>query len=264
MLMKRQIKQLLLYTLVAILVTSVFVFWPKTVHHESSDIESKMPKAYSYKKTTASNGMELHYLQTRPSNISLERINNNVILAPYYGINGGFFYDSSLLSIAVVNDVPVNGESNAYGAGSENIKYARGTLVWDGLLDTLSVQVVRKATELQISDRTLYWAQGGISMGLGLDDRWADQAKVENAPFPDGAHLRSGAVYDTHGNLYLVVSSTKGTLGDFRKAILEEIGNGSLVDGVFLDGDGSSQLRSRETKLAGDNRTVVEMMRILR
>ncbi|TFE26634.1 hypothetical protein [Cohnella luojiensis] len=74
--------------------------------------------------------------------------------------------------------------------------------------------------------------------------------------------LRSAVVYDTDGNLYLIVSTTKGFLADFREAILEKIGNGLLKNGIFLDGDGSSQLRSREAKLRGDGRPVVQMMRL--
>lgn len=223
-----------------------------------------MPHEYTYGTSVAGNGMELHYLRTRPSNIGLASVHNNVVAAPYYGINGGFFYEDSLLSIAVFNDIPVNKELGQYGSGASNAKYARGTLVWDGALDRLSVQVVRQASELSVTDRSRFWAQGGISMSLDNDEGWMEQIAAEAAPLPDNYCLRSAAVYDDEGNLYLVVSSTKGTLAAFREAIVERVGDGKLVNGVFLDGDGSSQLRSREAKLSGDGRPVVQMLSLLK
>lgn len=222
-----------------------------------------MPRSYEYGTAMASNGMELHYLRTRPSNVEPLTVRNNVAAAPYYGINGGFFYEDALLSVSVVNDAPVQGEPGQYGSGGSNAKYARGTLVWDGALDRLSVQVVRQAKEIEVTDRSRFWAQGGISMSLTRDEDWAVQAAEEASPLPDRNSLRSAAVYDTEGNLYLVVSATKGPLAVFRAAIVERIGAGKLADGIFLDGDGSSQLRSREKKLAGDGRPVVQMLRLI-
>ncbi|MFX3634700.1 MAG: hypothetical protein ACE3L7_12755 [Candidatus Pristimantibacillus sp.] len=222
------------------------------------------PSDYTYELMKASNGMELHVLKVKPSNITLTAINNNVALTPNYGINGGFFYEQSLLSIAIVDSIPVNGAIGDYGSGNENAKYARGTLVWDGARDELSVQVVSKASELKVKDHTRFWAQGGISMSINDEANWAEQAALEQAPFPDEDRLRSGAVYDRHGMLYLVVSSTKGSLDLFRDAILEQVGGGQLEDGIFLDGDGSSQLQSADAVLTGDNRPVVQMMQIIK
>jgi hypothetical protein len=232
-------------------------------NNEHRDEELNMPRNYIYGKVIATNQMELHYLRTRPSNIMLESVHNNVTAVPFYGINGGFFYQDDLLSIAVVNDKPVNEAVGQYGAGAANAKYARGTLVWDGSTDQLSVQVVSMVSELAVTDRLSYWAQGGISMSLGSDDHWLEQIATENAPLPIDNCLRSAAVFDKEGNLYLVVSTTKGSLASFREAIIEQIGEGNLVDGIFLDGDGSSQLRSRETKLRGDGRPVVQMLRLI-
>ncbi|MCM3625843.1 hypothetical protein M3194_00515 [Paenibacillus glycanilyticus] len=222
------------------------------------------PTAYVYEELEAANGMKLHVLQTSPSNITLASIQNNVALSPHYGINGGFFYEKALLSIAVVDGMPVNGALEAYGAGEENAKYARGTLVWDGVSGKLSVQVVREASELKVMDPARFWAQGGISMGIGQDQNWLTQIGTEQAPLPDANRLRSAAVYDLNGKLYLIVSSTKGTLQEFRDAIIEKVGDGRLEDGIFLDGDGSSQLRSAEKVLTGDNRPVVQMMALVK
>lgn len=219
-------------------------------------------KDYRYESLTASNGMKLHVLVAKPAHISLEVVSQNVTLTQKVGINGGFFYGESLISMGVMNGKAVNGPLSEYGSGGENMKYARGTLVWDGESNQLSVQVVSKASELKVKDSTRFWAQGGISMSLSDDDHWGEQAKLENAPFPDEPRLRSGAVYDQKGLLYLIVSETKGTLESFRSAIQEKLGDHMLVDGIFLDGDGSSQLLSKEKSLAGDHRPVLQMMRI--
>ncbi|MBP3963903.1 phosphodiester glycosidase family protein [Paenibacillus lignilyticus] len=218
---------------------------------------------YLYMEREASNGFKLHVLQTQPSNITFETIRNNLSLSDYYGINGGFFYESALLSMAVVNGNPVAGAPNHYGSGSENAKYPRGTLVWDEIANKLSVQVVSTVSELQVRDRAHFWAQGGISMSLGLDEEWLMRAQLENAPNMDEDRLRTAAVYDNSGRLYLVVSSTKGTLEAFRTAIIEQVGAGQLADGIFLDGDGSSQMQVAETVLPGDNRPVVQMIRLI-
>lgn len=220
--------------------------------------------SYTYAAVTAPNGMKLHVLQTKPAYVTLEAIQNNVTLAGKVGINGGFFYGNQLLSIGVVNSLPVNGEIGNFGTGGENVKYARGTLVWDGASDSLSVQVASLASELKVKDHTRFWAQGGISMSLGDDDRFLAQTVEEHAPFPDDERLRSAAAYDDKGTLFLIVSETKGSLAEFREAIVDSIGDGKLVDGIFLDGDGSSQLLSNEASLPGDNRPVVQMLRIVK
>ncbi|MBM7565206.1 hypothetical protein [Paenibacillus sacheonensis] len=231
---------------------------------QPEDDELSMPHAYVYGEVSAANGMDLHYLMTRPDNVRPESIHKNVSLGPYYGVNGGFFFQESLLSIAVVDDMPVNAAPNVYGAGDLNAKYARGTLVWDEAAGKLSVQTVSSASDLRVTDRSHYWAQGGISMSLGRDDKWLAQAEAEQAPNIEDKRLRSAAVYDDAGSLYLVVSTTRGTLADFRSAIVERIGGGRLSGGIFLDGDGSSQLRSREIRLSGDGRPVVQMLRLLK
>ncbi|SEO97150.1 phosphodiester glycosidase family protein [Paenibacillus sp. OV219] len=232
--------------------------------HASPHVARFPAQEYQYMEKVASNGFKLHMLQTDPSNISLEIVRQNLALSDYYGVNGGFFYDTSLLSMAIMNGQPVGGAKGQYGAGDENTKFPRGTLVWDGVSNKLTVQIVSKASELRVSDPLHFWAQGGISMSLGKDDLWQGRAMLENAPLMDNDHLRSAAVYDRQGKLYLIVSSTKGTLADFRTAILEQLGSVQLVDGIFLDGDGSSQLQAAEKVLPGDSRPVVEMMRIVK
>ncbi|MEV5024628.1 hypothetical protein [Paenibacillus sp. LPE1-1-1.1] len=232
--------------------------------NEANLLEAGQALHYTYDSHNATNGMTLHVLMTRPADVTLETINNNITLSGKVGINGGFFYGEQLLSIGVVDSIPVNKDIGSFGTGSENVKYARGTLVWDGASDQLSVQVASKASELKVKDHTRFWAQGGISMSLGDDARWALQTVIENAPFPGDDRLRSAAVYDEAGMLYLIVSETKGTLASFREAIIQTVGEGKLVDGIFLDGDGSSQLLSSDASLPGDNRPVVQMIRIVK
>ncbi|EFM13171.1 conserved hypothetical protein [Paenibacillus curdlanolyticus YK9] len=218
-------------------------------------------EGYAY-RMKASDGVKLHMLVTEPDKVTLDAVRGNVSASPFYGINGGFFYNGRLLSMALVNDQPVGGSAGAYGSGSENVRVPRGTLVWDGAEDRLSVQVLSNPKELQVSDRDHYWAQGGISMKPKEEAGWRKQIEDELAPFPDDARLRTAAVYDTEGRLYLVVTDTKTTLAQFRTAIIHSIP--MIEDGIFLDGDGSSQLRSFEASLSGDGRRVEQMIRLVR
>ncbi|WP_223192545.1 hypothetical protein [Paenibacillus sedimenti] len=73
---------------------------------------SKKPHAYTYSKLSAANGIVLHALKTKPDNIAIKAIHTNVTDTGLYGINGGFFYNGDLLSIAVTDDRPAKGEAN--------------------------------------------------------------------------------------------------------------------------------------------------------
>ncbi|WP_214629412.1 phosphodiester glycosidase family protein [Paenibacillus agaridevorans] len=246
--------------------TVIFMLLVQSLNQKSEQKNNVLDSVagYTYQAAEATNGLKLHILKTKPANVTLEVISNNVTLSGKAGVNGGFFYGTDLMSLAVVGGHPVNGAKSDYGSGWENMKYARGTLVWDGKSDSLSVQVVRQSTELKVKDVERFWAQGGISMSLGDDAGWQAQILAEAAPFPDDLRLRSGAVYDDKGFLYLIVSETPGTLESFRDGIKELLDDQGLVDGIFLDGDGSSQLLSKEAALPGDNRPVVQMIRIMK
>ncbi|GFN31787.1 hypothetical protein PCURB6_20470 [Paenibacillus curdlanolyticus] len=241
------------------LAASGIAIWLTQGSSKQQDVGHKLYDGYTYERKNV-NGIMLHAIVTEPQKITLDVIHGNVSTSPYYGINGGFFYNGSLLSIAVINDQPVGGKPNDYGSGYVNMKVPRGTLVWDGIDKTLSVQVVSRADELKVSDRDHYWAQGGISMSLSDEQLWRKQLEKELAPMPDEERLRSAAVYDTKGTLYLIVSQTKTTLANFRSAIKEAFG--PLEDGIFLDGDGSSQLHAYEAALPGDGRPVEQIIRL--
>nr|WP_275097548.1 phosphodiester glycosidase family protein [Paenibacillus alvei] len=189
----------------------------------------------------------------------------NVYSQPLAAVNGGFFDFASgaLLSISVQNDKPVKGSRGEYGSGWYNAKYARGTLVWDAAARRYSIQVVKSADELQVSDRNRYWAQGGISMSLQDDARWQKIAQQQNMPNMSGKVYRTALVYGSGLSLWLVVTNTACTASEFRSAIKQKIGSGTLTDGVFLDGSGSSQLHYNSVSLRGDGRTVHSIISIM-
>lgn len=219
-------------------------------------------RAYAYQKLTAGNGVELHAIAATPGKIGLKAIDRNVTETRDYGINGGFFWEGYLLSIAVVNDRPVKGAPGDYGSGWFNTDRARGTLVWDGATGRYSVQVAESAEELQVTDRGRYWAQGGVSMGLRNENGWKAQALSEEFPAMEENRLRSGMVYDTDGRLWLLVTTTPCTGEEFRNAVREKVASGKLVDGIYLDGDGSSQLQLGKLRIAGDGRPVYQMITV--
>ncbi len=232
---------------------------------QSEDRADEQAQSYAYGiAEDSANGVRMHMLRVDPDLVDLVAIRSNVTHAGLTGINGGFFYDNQLLSIAVEDDQPAAGEPGGYGSGWFNVKYARGTLVYDKTNGELSVQVAASAEELQMADRSRYWAQGGISMGLasGYGSEWRQQADAEAAPYPDDERLRSAMAYDEEGNVHLIVTSVMCTLGELRDAIIRLRDTHGFVDGIFLDGDGSSQLRAAEEQLAGDGRPVVQMIAI--
>jgi hypothetical protein len=225
--------------------------------------EQSQPYLYGIVEDPA-NKVRMHMLRVDPELVDLVAIRSNVTHSGLTGINGGFFYDNQLLSIAVEDDMPAAGERGGYGSGWFNIKYARGTLVYDKTNGELSVQVAASAEELKVADRSRYWAQGGISMELerGEGPEWRLQADAEAAPYPDDERLRSAMVYDEAGNVHLIVTSTMCTLEQLRDAIIRERDAYGFIEGIFLDGDGSSQLMASEELLAGDGRPVVQMIAI--
>jgi hypothetical protein len=229
--------------------------------------ELNHPQHYYFNKLTASNDVVLSVIRTNADNVQLQNIATNVTQTTYYGINGGFFWEGALLSIAVMNDKPLIGRAGDYGSGWYNWSdgtYKRGTLVWDGLHKQFSVQLAGQASELHISSIDDYWAQGGVSMSLGNEANWEKQIIYEHMPGYNDGHMRSGLVYDENQQLYMVVTTTSCTVAQFRSAILEKLGNQKLVDGIFLDGDGSSQLQVRDARIVGDHRQVYQMLSLKR
>ncbi|UQZ36060.1 hypothetical protein C2I18_22520 [Paenibacillus sp. PK3_47] len=220
-----------------------------------------LPHTYEYLEVTTPEQVNLHMMAVAPEDIALRAAGIPLRQVAAYGINGGFFYGEDLLSVAIVNDVPVNGTRGGYGSGWFNAKYARGTMVWNGTDGRLSVQTVSSGDELKITDRAHYWAQGGISMHLQQEELWTTAMRAEHLPYADEQRLRSGMVYDSSGKLWLIVTPTLCTAEQFRTAVLHSV-PGEGREGIFLDGDGSSQMNAEEIVLTGDSRPVVQMIAV--
>jgi hypothetical protein len=218
---------------------------------------------YTYGSVSASNGVDLRFMKTSPNNIVLKAISDPVPDTGEYGVNGGFFYNGDILSIAVNDNSPVKGSIGDYGVGWYNEKYARGTLVWDASAREYSVQIVSSASDLIVTETSSYWAQGGISMSLQDDNGWDEQADAEGMPNRTGSTQRTGMVYNSELNVWLVITPDACTAAQFRSAIKEKIGSGTLVDGIFLDGGGSTQMKCAEYTYRGTDphpgRTIYEM-----
>ncbi|MBC8079235.1 MAG: phosphodiester glycosidase family protein [Gorillibacterium sp.] len=244
------------------LIVMLIMIWSLWNKGQQGDIKVG-PTAYTYKSFTASNGLLLHRLQTSPDNIRLSEVDANLVGLELYGINGGFFYEKSLLSIAVNDDIPATGGEKNQSSGWFNVKYPRGTLLWDKAAQRFEVQVVSSADDLHVTDHNQYWAQGGISMSLQNDAGWHAQAESEHMPGIDFTHMRSAVVFDQDKQVQLYVTQNLCTAAQFRDAV-KEFGGAFLVDGVFLDGDGSSQMNVAETQLSGDNRKVRQMINLIK
>ncbi|WP_342420336.1 phosphodiester glycosidase family protein [Paenibacillus sp. FSL E2-0178] len=218
--------------------------------------------AYTYASYTASNGVVLNTIKTSPNNIYIKYIGAVPVTGQSTtGVNGGYFDPDTgnLLQIAVNNDVAVNG--SGYGGGSANLgSVPRGTLVWDTTESQFSVQVKQTKDQLAVVKRTAYWAQGGISMSLNSDSTWAAQADSENMQNRTGSTERTGLVYNNTNNIWLVVTLTKCTAAAFRTAIKEKVGSGTLVNGIFLDGGSSTQIKSAEKTDGASSRPVYQMV----
>jgi hypothetical protein len=227
----------------------------------NKEVFSGLPHTYSYLEAESPGQVQLHMMSLSPEDVILRDARLPLREVPAYGINGGFFYGEDLLSIAIMNDVPVSGKKKAYGSGWYNAKYPRGTLVWDGAARKFSVQVVSSGDELSVSDRDNYWAQGGISMNLTDNELWSAAATGEHLPFADDKRMRSGMVYDNSGKLWLIVTPTLCTAAEFRTSIQYSV-PGQGLEGIFLDGDGSSQMNAEEAVLPGDSRPVVQMIAV--
>jgi hypothetical protein len=225
-------------------------------------LTEEYPTHYAYQVAQLPSGITLHSLVTAPDNIKLIAVATNMLATENYGINGGFFYQDSLLSIAVNDDIPAGGEERTAASGWFNVKYARGTLIWDKLAQGFMVQVVSSADEFVVADRSRYWAQGGISMSLGDDAGWHAQAEREHMPGLDLPHMRSALVFDRNNQVRLYVTQDRCTGEQFRSAI-KESGGVDLIDGIFLDGDGSSQMKADGVNLPGDQREIRQIISII-
>lgn len=254
-------KQGLFISLLLLLISGLAVSLFLLFHNDEETSFKGLPHAYTFLEARNSDQVQLYMMSLAPENLKLKAVGQPLEEINAYGINGGFFYQDALLSIAIMNDTPVNGAKKGYGSGWFNAKYARGTLVWDGVSGSFSIQVVSSGDELIVTERQHYFAQGGISMNLAHEDEWEAAAAEEHLPFADEKRLRSGMVYDNTGKVWLIVTPTLLTAAEFRSAILQTLPAEGL-EGIFLDGDGSSQMNADEIILTGDSRPIVQMIAV--
>lgn len=107
-------------------------------------------------------------------------------------------------------------------------------------------------------------------MSLGSKN-WKDVALKEKLPNPDGKVERSAMVYNGT-SVYLIVTNSDCTAETFRATIQKYFGikDGepkSNVNGIFLDGSGSSQMRAYDSKnklvnITGDGRKLVQIITV--
>ena len=231
-----------------------------------------MANNYTY-GTASYNGVNLRFIKTSPNNILPTYLNppKSMTQSGYYGINGGFFNDKfGIVSIAAVNGKPVGGRNGDGTGGWTNGQYYvngrpinlyRGTLVWDLVARKYSVPEVYEIDEIRVSDKSNYWAQGGVSMCLQeSEDIFLETVKGQRLPEYNSKDLRSALVYNTDLNLWLVISTNSCTVSAFRTAIKNAIGSGTLVDGIFLDGGSSTSMRCADFYKNGN--FLPEMLRL--
>ncbi|WP_159881394.1 hypothetical protein [Paenibacillus puerhi] len=206
---------------------------------------------YVYSSKTI-NGVDLKIIKTSPNNIKLTYLNGQSVPGSgKLGMNGGFFEDVPVsghsggpyvYSIAVNDNVPVNGTFSDYGSGGTQ-DVSRGTLVWNKTTRGYFVQVTKKGDEatLWVAYGDKYWAQGGISMNLqDTTSNWHTTAKNEGMPVIDQSWYRSGLLWNDGLNIFLVVSTTECTAAQFRTACKGIESN--MRDGIFLDGANAAQM----------------------
>ena len=222
--------------------------------------------------STSRKTINLEFMRTDASNIILRSIKSLRTTVPgsnFFGINGGVFDNTlQLLSIAVNDDKPVDGKAGGTGVGWGN-SIRRGTVRWDGATGSTGVSVVNTASEIIVTDRTSYWAQGGLSMNLEIEaiEDWENsiiQEQPEGLRWKENA-ARSGLVYEISGKLgdrqttvFLVITRTPCTFWEFRQAT--KLGFPYAIDGIFLDGGGSTQINCAETSFDGDGRVIPQMI----
>lgn len=214
--------------------------------------------SYTYSKLTASNGVILHTMKGSPNDIKLHSKSQLMSLKGLldsgwlYGINGGFFDSpSSILSISIKDGKPL-GTNNGYN-GSSNAAYARGTIIWDASAKKFYCKQISTKSEIDkiVKDTTKYWAQGGISLALGkTESAWKTMIGSNGERIPGATKTyRAGMVYNKYNNIGLIVTDNECTIEQFRTAIKEKVGSGTLVDGISLDGSTCAQMYCAEATI---------------
>ncbi|EPY13685.1 hypothetical protein [Paenibacillus alvei] len=253
------------------------------------------PTSYSYSTYNAKNGLTLNIIQTTPENIKFETLSKGKSLtnSSFYGINGGYFTPAGrTLHIAVKNDKPITGVGSDGGKGGNGwynhyeTKGEKGTstVVWDGDKRSFSIQKVWDAGSISVKNRKNYWAQGGFGMHLG-NSNWRKLAEDEGLTGSTSPAMGRTALVYHKSSVYLIVTNVPEedkktdnkknhhTHSQFRDAVqqyfnITDGSSSSSVNGVFLDGSGSSQMKAisntnKVVNVTGDGRQLVQIISLI-
>lgn len=228
--------------------------------------------AHTYQKAY-SNGIFLHIISTTAENIQLVNLQyHSLSSSEYYGINGGWFNPPGntrqVISLAYsdghcVGPNSVDGAMNHVGAG---VMYWSGTSlqVVSGVTTPNSLPVYAAGT----------WAQGGYSMHMG-NTNWASLTSAEPAAsnvFNDSRAGKSALVaHMSQKRVYLIITQEAVNWATFRTSIQNFMGisdmnatDSTTLQGIFLDGSGSSQMKSKSNGYieSSDNRALCQIVAI--
>lgn len=235
-------------------------------------------------KTGTYNGILLHMIRTRASNITLKnlRCNKNLKQSGYYGVNGGFFNFATasvnprrVISLAKIDGAVVGPNAND---GNSNNWNGGGIIVWNGRqLSALFNKPNTDAANIAGTSAVGTWAQGGISLWLGYSNYNSAVATGNGGARPVQAQngidaARTALVADMDTNyVYLIVTVDACDYKNLRQAIQEYFGitDGSAVNsryaGIMLDGSGSTQMKvnranGEDVEILGDGRGLAEII----
>lgn len=216
----------------------------------------------SHRYTTGTyNGITLHILRTHANNIKLldqtgssggqKALQNS----GYFGCNGGWFNmstDQDILNIAMNDGGKVG--SGTYGGLGNYV--GSGAIAWNGNAWALSHYTNAPSySSIGFSTQTNTWAQGGFHLWLGHSG-WRNNFinQPSGSDFIDGAAYRTAMIANmTSKSIYLIVALQSVTVTAFRSAIQSYLNISdasqlnSTIQGILLDGGGSSQLRAKSS-----------------
>ncbi|MBJ6363963.1 phosphodiester glycosidase family protein [Paenibacillus sp. GCM10012307] len=228
---------------------------------------------------TTQNGKEVRYIIADLDCVSVVKIDGSVVNSNMYGINGTFFYGSSLLGVAVNNNAAVRtgGDQTANSSHGPGQTTKRGVLYhFDPAvnLSFMKTHVVKKYNDttdhsgntVGATANNVKWAIGGYSLHLQKTYTGTESAQ-ETAYINDivgnPEYANSWAGKTNFDGRSAIGYGATGPSGSNRTIVLATFENASVWEvrkfmkglgcsmGVHLDGGGSSQLRYKRQVPAG-------------
>lgn len=220
---------------------------------------------------TTQNGKEVRYIIADLDCVSVASISGSVLNSNMYGINGTFFYGSSLLGVAVNNNAAVRtgGDQSANSSHGPGQTTKRGVLyhfdpaVNGSFIKTHVVDTYKDATDYSgnsvgATSSNVKWAIGGYSLHLAKSYT-GTASQQETAYINDitghPEYANSWAGKTNFDGRSAIGYGALGPSGSRRTIVLATFKNASVWEvrqfmkglgcsmGVHLDGGGSSQLR---------------------